>query len=109
MEKVKSYKSFLNEADNIDQEQTPNINQPGPERKFSKENKYKFQLPYEKKIADKLNDYNFTFYKPEGEKEGDQNFIIIDILNLTYSIITDENQDIRTIDASKLKHIMENL
>ena len=69
----------------------------------------KFQLPFEKKIVDKLNDYNFTLYTPEGEKEGDKNFIIIDILNLTYSITSIENPEIRSIDTSKLKHIMENL
>jgi len=103
---IKNYKSFVNEAEESNK---IDVNQPGPERKISKENKYKFQLPFEKKIVDKLNDYNFTLYTPEGEKEGDKNFIIIDILNLTYSITSIENPEIRSIDTSKLKHIMENL
>ena len=108
MEKlVKNYNSFVNEA----AEETVNqdVNQPGPERKVNKEFKYKFQLPYDKKVEQKLQDYNFTLYTPEGEKNADKNFIVIDIQNLTYSLVADVNPEIRTIDATKLKHIFENL
>lgn len=106
MEKVKNYNSFIKEDVN---QPTNDVNQPGPERKFSKENKYKFQMPYDKKVVDKLNDYSFEFYAPEGEEVGDKKFIIIDILNLNYTIIGKENPEIRSIDSSKLKHILENL
>jgi len=102
---VKNYKSFVNET----VEQNPNVNQPGAERKISKENKYKFQLPFDKKVVDKLNDYNFNLYTPEGEKESEKKFIVIDIMNLTYSVVSIESPDIRTIEASKLKYILENL
>lgn len=109
---VKNYKSFVGEA--AEPEVNPPMNEPGPERKYSKENKYKFQLAYEKKIVDKLMEYNFTYYVPDGEKEQskpkpDTHYIIIDILNLNYAITDKENPEIRTIDPSRLKHLLENL
>ena len=105
---MKSYKVFLNE------ELTPpteEVNQPGPQRKFSKENKYKFQMEYDKDIEDKLMEYNFTFFTPDDnvEKDENKNFIIIDILNLTYSFDSDENSGIRMIDDNRLKTILDNL
>lgn len=106
MEKVKNYKSFLNEDVN---QPIGDVNQPGPERKINKENKYKFQMPYDKKVVDTLNDYSFELYAPEGKEVGENNFIIIDVLNLNYMITSTENPEIRSIDSSKLKHILENL
>jgi hypothetical protein len=81
---------------------------------YPKDNKYKFQLHYDKKVVDKLGEYNFTLYVPDGEKSvikptKETHNIIIDILNLTYSIVETEHPEIRTIDASRLKHLLENL
>lgn len=116
MEKsVKNYKSFIREsADTPEPEQPVVPEEVAPERKFSKENKYKFQLPYDKKVVDKLGEYNFTFYTPEGEKPAskptkDTHSIIIDILNLTYSVVDTDHPEIRTIDSSRLKHLLDNL
>lgn len=110
---LKNYKSFISESI---EEGVPSLDDasnsptPGPERKYSKENKYKFQIPYDKKIVDKLNEYNFIVYVPDGEKEvKSSKFIIIDILNLNYSLIGEETPDVRHIDPSKLKNILENL
>lgn len=106
---IKKYDSFLKE-NVINEDQNPPVNpnevidQPGPSRKFSKENKYKFQIKYDKNIVDKLNDYSFT---PDEKKK--DNFIIIDIQNLSYSFEAVENPDIRTIDTAKLDNIFENL
>lgn len=104
MEKsIKNYKSFINESAEED------VNQPGPERRISKENKYKSQLPYNKKVEKKLLDYNFALYTPEGEKEADKNYIVIDVLNLTFSIVGEPLAGVKMIDESKLKFIFENL
>lgn len=110
---IKKYKSFIGEAAEPEVNPAP-INEPGPERKYSKENKYKFQLGYDKKIVDKLMEYNFAYYVPDGDKEQSKptpnsHFIVIDILNLNYSIVDKENPEIRTIDPSRLKHLLENL
>jgi hypothetical protein len=113
---VKSYYSFIKEAADDPVEQP--VNQPpveaGPERKYSKENKYKFQLPFDQKVIGKLNDYNFVRFVPEGEKETEQpnaktHFIILDMLNLNYSVVEGEKEDIRPIDPSRLKQLLENL
>ncbi len=117
MEKsVKNYKSFVKEAvDTHPVQPEPAPEEASPERKYSKETKYKFQLPYDKKVVEKLKDYNFIFYTPEGEKEDitkptkDTHNIIIDILNLTYSIVDNDYPDIRKIDSSRLKHLLDNL
>ena len=117
MEKsVKNYRSFIKESADlpVEPEQPVVPDESTPERKYSKENKYKFQLPYDKKVVDKLGEYNFTFYTPEGEKSvtkpnKDTHSIIIDILNLTYSIVESDHTEIRTIDSSRLKHLLENL
>jgi len=110
MEKsIKDYSSFVNETNKPPVNPENDVNSPGPERAISKENKYKFQLPYEKKVEKKLLEYSFTFYKPEGENTNDKNFILIDIQNLTYSIVSDEVPGVREIDSSKLKFIFENL
>ena len=111
---LKNYMSFLLKETVKPEEAPEPVNDPGPERKYSKENKYKFQLPYEKKIVDKLNEYNFSYYVPDGEKEVGKpspstHFIIIDILNLTYSVVGEQNPDVKTTDQSKLKNILENL
>jgi hypothetical protein len=113
MEKsIKNYKLFLkNEA--AAQEPLP-ASDPGPGRKYSKENKYKFQIDYEKDIVDKLIEYSFSYFVPEGEKEiskpsKDTHFIIIDILNLTYSVLDHDSPEIKNIDKSKLKHLLEGL
>ena len=115
---LKKYNSFIKESAPVEEEIVPEYDgataDPGPERKYTKENKYKFQLSYEKKIADKLKDYNFTYYVPDEEKEvtiptRSTHFIIIDILNLNYAIVGSENPDIKPIDPSKLKNLLENL
>ena len=113
---LKKYKSFLikEEVEPVKEQAPPPPAEPAPNRQYSKENKYKSQMPYDKKVVDKLNDYNFIYYVPEGEKLDSQpkkgtHFIIIDILNLTYSIVDRESPDIRAIEPSKLKHILENL
>jgi len=113
---VKSYHSFINEAADAPVEQPVDQSpaEAGPERKYTKENKYKFQLPFDQKVIDKLNDYNFVRFVPEGEKETGQpnaktHFIILDMLNLNYSIIEGEKEDIRPIDPSRLKQLLENL
>jgi hypothetical protein len=115
---LKNYKSFLKETvnpeDAVEEPKEPVATDPGPERKYSKENKYKFQIQYDKKIVDKLNDYNFIYYVPEGTKNAgkptkDTHNIIIDILNLNYSIVDSDYPDIRQIDASRLKHLLDNL
>jgi len=102
---IKNYNSFVNENVN------DAANELGPQRKFSKENKYKFQMEYSEEIENKLKDYNFTFHVPDEnvDKVEDKNFLVIDILNLSYSIESDENLDIRTIFPSKLDHILDNL
>ena len=112
---LKNYMSFLLKETVDPEPQKPVVvSEPGPERKYSKENKYKFQLSYEKKIVDKLNEYNFTYYVQDGEKEVGKpspstHYIIIDILNLTYSVVDEQNPDIKSIDPSRLKNILENL
>ena len=120
MEKsIKNYKSFLNEANESAPEPVP---EPAPEvdpniqRKYEKENKYKWQIPYGKKVVDQLNEHGFGFFVPDEDATDavtkptkDTHFIIINILNLTYSIVDHEYPDIRMIDTSRLKHIFENL
>jgi hypothetical protein len=69
---VKSYNSFITEAAKTPAENpaTPKpVAEPGPERKYSKENKYKFQLPFDQKVVDKLIDYNFVRFVPEGAQD----------------------------------------
>ena len=107
---LKNYNSFINET--AEPEKTI---EPDPqERRYSRENKYKFQLPYDKKVVNKLLEYNFTAFVPDGGKEistpkKDTHFIIIDVLNLNFSIKDDESPDIKFIDPSRLKNIIENL
>jgi hypothetical protein len=110
---LKKYSSFVNEQAEPPVEQ-PVSSDPGPERKFSKENKYKFQLPFNKNVVDKLNQYHFTRFVPEGDKDGgvpkkDTHFIIIDILNLNYSVVEGAKEEIRMIEPARLKNILENL
>lgn len=114
MEKnVKNYKSFLKESKNPPEQ--PIEEQDIPQRARPNENKYKFQIDFDQKIVDKLIEYNFNLYVPEEEKDNatkptkKTHSIIIDILNLTYSIITGEASDVKNIDASKLKHLLSNL
>lgn len=112
---IKNYKSFLNESQETAPEPTPGPPPPGPERKYSKENKYKFQMEYDKKVVDKLNTYNFTYFVPDDQKDKvikpatGTHFIVIDILNLNYAIVDHESPDIRFIDPSRLKHLLEGL
>lgn len=113
MEKsIKNYKSFLkNEA--VEEQPLP-ASEPGPERKYSKENKYKFQIEYEKDIVDKLMQYSFSYFVPDGEKETSKptegtHFIIIDMLNLTYSVLDHDSPGIKNIDKPRLKHLFEGL
>lgn len=113
--KIKNYKFFLKEAKEQPVSEPNQDMEVPPERKYSKENKYKFQIQFDQKTVDKLNEYNFTFYVPEGEKESgtkpnkDTHNIIIDILNLTYSVVDKEYPDIRQIDMNRLKSLLENL
>lgn len=95
--------------ENADVQPVPaEMNEPGPQRKFSKENKFKFQIKFDKGIVDKLTDYSFT--ADDAVKDVDKkNFIVIDIQNLSYYFEEEENSDIRTIDRSKLDNIFENL
>lgn len=118
MEKsIVNYKSFLNlkESASIPEPDPIEMNDPGPERRYSKENKYKFQIQYTENTAKKLNDYNFTLYVPDDGKDGvtkpkkETHNIIIDILNLNYYIVDRDLPEIRRIDISKLKNLFDNL
>ncbi len=111
---IKNYKNFINESSVEDEPvQAPISEQNPPERRFTKENKYKYQLKSNKKLVDKLKEYNFNYYSMVEEDAIDEdesnNFIVIDILNLTYSIVDEKLQGVREIDPSKFKELLENL
>lgn len=108
---IKKYESFIKEA----KETVQPTSDPGPGRAMSKENKYKFQMTYDKKIADKLVEYGFTFYVPDDEKDkatkptkGTHN-IIIDMLNLTYSVVDNVHPEIKRVEPKGLDDILKNL
>jgi len=117
--KIKKYSSFINEevkpiVPPEEPTEAPTPSDAGPERKYSKENKYKFQLPFNQNVVDKLNDYSFVYHIPDGEKETSKpkkgtHFIVIDMMNLNYAVIEQENPDIRPIEPSRLKNLLENL
>lgn len=115
---INNYKDFLRiKESNDEQNEIPQneIPQDVPERRYSKENKYKFQIAYDKKIIDKLNEYNFTLYIPDEERESSAkpskstHNIVIDILNLTYSVVEGDKPEIRDIDMPRLKNLLDNL
>jgi hypothetical protein len=105
---IKNYNSFLKESTQIS---TSEIEDEGPKRMFSKENKYKFQMEYDEDVQKKLDEYNFTFHTSDDNVDvvEEKNYIIIDVLNLTYSIEQDDNPDIRKIQPSRLDYILDNL
>lgn len=105
---IKNYNSFIKE--NAEAPEPIEANE-GPRRQFSKENKYKFQMVYDEGVQKKLDEYNFAFHTPDEnvDKVEEKNFIIIDVLNLTYSIEQDDNPDIRKIEPSRLDYILDNL
>jgi hypothetical protein len=113
---IRNYKSFLkiNESDDVVAGAAP-TEEGSPERKISKENKYKFQLPYDEKVVNKLNDYNFVSTIPDDQRGNvvkptpATHFIIIDIMGPSYSIVDHQTEGIRMIDSSRLKNILENL
>lgn len=109
MEKnIKNYKRFLNESEEVVMHDQPPT--PGPTRSYSVENKYKFQLPWSKKTEEKLQEYGFTLASPENPtKPGKGAFIIMDIMNLNYTIVGEANQAIRPIDTTKLEDLIKGL
>ena len=109
---IKNYNSFLKEAAPVPApEQAPEAESEGPKRMFSKENKYKFQMVYDEDVQKKLDEYNFSFHTPDEnvDKVEEKNFLIIDVLNLTYSIESEDNPDIRKIEPARLDYILDNL
>lgn len=104
---IKNYNSFIKENAEVPEP----IENEGPRRQFSKENKYKFQMVYDEDVQKKLDEYNFAFHTPDEnvDEVEEKNFLIIDVLNLTYSIEQDDNPDIRKIEPARLDYILDNL
>jgi len=92
---IKSFSDFNNIYENTE-------NEP---KMYSKENKFKRSIEYSDEVVDSLEQHNFT----GDDKNNEGEFIIFDILDKKYTLVNDEDDDIRPCNDDEFDHIMNNL
>lgn len=78
-------------------------NQPNEPKMFPRENKFKRTIEYSEEIEESLIKHDFI------KNEGIGDFIVFDIMEKTFELVTEQPDDIRPISLPEFDHIMDNL